>query len=317
MNTLTQQQINQYQWEAADGVARIVNPYKNIECHACEQNSDSMQSCTCTKFEAIDAINFHTNAPDGIYSGEAFELESQGLYESGWFKISELVYRNYTINPIDLLLQQARLYLRLKPSHLPAVLTTQPGEEWKDRYREVWLESFNGGLYRKGSPMRMRYFKDFDAFVKSLATAFKAKREWHLNAPPAEQEAETAEQAAGLAFFIDEEWAQIDKYVQYSKRHGFMRGTAWQLEQLQSTLTQKDQRIAELEREREWISIHDRLPEGQTEVLVYMPKYGSNINVYFLTDLDPNRKTWFNCFFDTKPFADVTHWMPIPTPPQH
>lgn len=64
-----------------------------------------------------------------------------------------------------------------------------------------------------------------------------------------------------------------------------------------------------------WISVEERLPDGQEEVLVYMPGYGAPIAVYFLTDLDENRLTWLNPFFITKNFNEVTHWMPLPQLP--
>lgn len=66
----------------------------------------------------------------------------------------------------------------------------------------------------------------------------------------------------------------------------------------------------------DWVSVEERLPEGQQEVLVYLPKYGSTMAVYFLTDADPTRQTWFNPFWSTKRFDEVTHWMPLPQPPQ-
>jgi hypothetical protein len=88
---------------------------------------------------------FHTNAPGGIYSGEAFEepVLQFSINQIQWYDVTK---KDYAILKDDAGIKKwadehglyVRLFIRLKPSHLPAVLTTQPGEEWKDRYREVW-----------------------------------------------------------------------------------------------------------------------------------------------------------------------------------
>lgn len=70
------------------------------------------------------------------------------------------------------------------------------------------------------------------------------------------------------------------------------------------------------QRKTEWISVKDRLPDGQEEVLVYMPMYGSTMQVKFLTDVDPERKTWFCAHWTTNNFDEITHWMPLPQPPK-
>jgi hypothetical protein len=64
-----------------------------------------------------------------------------------------------------------------------------------------------------------------------------------------------------------------------------------------------------------WISVKDRLPEPDVIVLV---TDGENVDVSLcqLTYCgdDPNEKTWFNRFYFGH-FGNVTHWMPLPEPP--
>jgi hypothetical protein len=294
MNTLTQQQINQYQWQVADGVAVPVNPYV----------SKVKQPFLYPEFEAEKkSRSLQTNAPDGIYSGEAFEKPVWQYSVHGlWVDVGP----TSQIPPYN---RDTRQFLRLKPSHLPAVLTTQPGEEWKDTYSEVWY--LNGEQCIEED---YDMFDTYDYFMEvCLSKGWVPVQQWRLNTPPAEQE--TVEQAADLAFFIDEEWAQIDKYVQYSKRHGFMRGAAWQLEQLQSTLTQKDQRIAELE--REWISVEKRKPDNISTVLIW-----TNISInptlgYYVSDDWLYFSHHDNFWLKTEKHIKVVKWMPLPNPPQH
>ena len=63
--------------------------------------------------------------------------------------------------------------------------------------------------------------------------------------------------------------------------------------------------IEELLKEREWISVKDRLPKENIWVLVYS-KQGSymNLKVDYIHD-----GRWFNSLL-------VTHWMPLPEPPE-
>jgi hypothetical protein len=272
MNPLTPETINQYQWQVADGVARIVNPFENIEYHACEQNSDTIQACTCTKFESIDKINVPTNAPDGIYSGEAFELIWQIQDISGNLTkayIVNVIEKKGTFEewaesckPIP-----TRLYLHLKPSHLPAVLTTQPGEEWKDRYKPLY-EYYNAAT---------------DKWAECDEThghpVYPTSITWHLITPPAEQEAETVDNNGTIEPIIDcgagarsvALW--LESYCNTSLPYHNMvsdaaRKAAKHIDHLQSTLAQKDQRIAELEREREWVSVAIKEPELDSTILI-------------------------------------------------
>jgi len=67
--------------------------------------------------------------------------------------------------------------------------------------------------------------------------------------------------------------------------------------------------------ELEWISVADRLPEIQEPVLVFLPKYGTpNIQTMWLADWSDGT-LWFCVHFTTKNLDEVTHWHPLPKPP--
>jgi hypothetical protein len=71
-------------------------------------------------------------------------------------------------------------------------------------------------------------------------------------------------------------------------------------------------RIAELEAERRWIPVSERLPEIGVRVLFYN-NFIKNIH-----------KGWFSCdewvseigvFYNGDKLKRITHWMPLPEPP--
>lgn len=64
-----------------------------------------------------------------------------------------------------------------------------------------------------------------------------------------------------------------------------------------------------IETEQNWISVKDRLPEEETEVLCYLGNaVGKGIVVAFR-----RRGDWY---FDGWTCPTVTHWMPLPQPPK-
>lgn len=66
-------------------------------------------------------------------------------------------------------------------------------------------------------------------------------------------------------------------------------------------------RIAELEQERRWISIDERLPNSSERVLIRMSNYYTVIASFFR-----NQKYWKN---DAGAIVhNVTHWQPLPQP---
>lgn len=60
----------------------------------------------------------------------------------------------------------------------------------------------------------------------------------------------------------------------------------------------------------EWVSVEDRLPENNDNVLIYANKTGEKIEIAFYNDDD---KEWqgLNSFW----LPYVTHWQPLPSPP--
>lgn len=60
----------------------------------------------------------------------------------------------------------------------------------------------------------------------------------------------------------------------------------------------------------EWISVEDRLPKGYDDVLIWARNYHGFWKIvidYYLPDAQA-----FNRFRE----ANVTHWMPLPEPPE-
>lgn len=61
----------------------------------------------------------------------------------------------------------------------------------------------------------------------------------------------------------------------------------------------------------EWISVEDRLPDTCGDFLVWMPK-SNHIAWAFLNSDKRWAASGFNNFY-----AGVTHWMPLPEPPEN
>ena len=61
----------------------------------------------------------------------------------------------------------------------------------------------------------------------------------------------------------------------------------------------------------EWISVKDRLPEGNKNVLVccYKNAVGYRIDITFYCDQSEYGSGWYLP-------ANITHWMPLPEPPK-
>lgn len=60
----------------------------------------------------------------------------------------------------------------------------------------------------------------------------------------------------------------------------------------------------------EWISVKERLPEEWVEVLVFVPGVGCEI-AWFCGAVNLWRWVWTG----ESVTLDVTHWMPLPSPP--
>ena len=64
---------------------------------------------------------------------------------------------------------------------------------------------------------------------------------------------------------------------------------------------------------QEWISVKDRLPETQVEVLTYSD--GNGVRSACLLASNEETNMWYLCRTD-KLSIDATHWQPMPQPPK-
>ena len=63
---------------------------------------------------------------------------------------------------------------------------------------------------------------------------------------------------------------------------------------------------------QEWISVKDRLPEDDSDVLAYL-RDGDEGRIY---PANYAKGVWFDCIFNTPVTDTTTHWMPLPEPPK-
>ena len=63
---------------------------------------------------------------------------------------------------------------------------------------------------------------------------------------------------------------------------------------------------------QEWISVEDRLPEDESDVLAYL-SIGEEGRIY---PANYAKGVWFDCIFNAPVTESTTHWMPLPEPPK-
>ncbi|MDY5797482.1 MAG: DUF551 domain-containing protein [Eubacteriales bacterium] len=63
---------------------------------------------------------------------------------------------------------------------------------------------------------------------------------------------------------------------------------------------------------QEWISVKDRLPEDDSDVLAYS-RNGEEGRIY---PANYTKGVWFDCIFTTPATDTTTHWMPLAEPPK-
>ena len=63
---------------------------------------------------------------------------------------------------------------------------------------------------------------------------------------------------------------------------------------------------------QEWISVKDRLPEDDSDVLAY----SRNCEEGRIYPANYAKCVWFDCIFTTPATGTTTHWMPLPNPPK-
>ena len=60
-----------------------------------------------------------------------------------------------------------------------------------------------------------------------------------------------------------------------------------------------------------WISVKDSLPQATEYVLIYDSHYRNIYKAWYVCDID----VWFSNEYLPQ-FINITHWMPLPKPPQ-
>lgn len=69
----------------------------------------------------------------------------------------------------------------------------------------------------------------------------------------------------------------------------------------------------------EWISVDERVPESSADVTVFSEEYGV-VNGYYWSGIGwapTEEPKWFVCCGEHEGSVyDVTHWQPLPEPPQ-
>ena len=63
---------------------------------------------------------------------------------------------------------------------------------------------------------------------------------------------------------------------------------------------------------QDWISVDDRLPEDDSDVLAYS-RNGEEGRIY---PANYAKGVWFDCIFNTPATDTTTHWMPLPESPK-
>jgi hypothetical protein len=69
----------------------------------------------------------------------------------------------------------------------------------------------------------------------------------------------------------------------------------------------------------EWIKCEDRLPEEDQNIIVYIPKFNDNhviMEGIYQGLSDDGKENIFSDQFTTYHYSNVTHWMPMPLPPE-
>lgn len=66
--------------------------------------------------------------------------------------------------------------------------------------------------------------------------------------------------------------------------------------------------------ERRWIPVEEGLPEHLSTALVLRKDGGIFIWEYSVTS--PTDECWLDDYANVYPFSEVTHWMPLPEPPE-
>lgn len=64
-----------------------------------------------------------------------------------------------------------------------------------------------------------------------------------------------------------------------------------------------------------WISVADKLPQLNQQVIVYQPPYGVNVFTYVQDDPETADVHWEDEYGHWRDADTVSHWMPLPEEP--
>lgn len=108
-------------------------------------------------------------------------------------------------------------------------------------------------------------------------------------------------------------WEPVYKKSALCRKTDFIDRCKCGGDQSKCDLPEKKKKVVEEPKSGEWISVKDRLPEDNENVLAHT-RYGE-IRV-FLSDEEGD---WFDergRFYSRNTSGAVTHWMPLPEPPK-
>ena len=63
---------------------------------------------------------------------------------------------------------------------------------------------------------------------------------------------------------------------------------------------------------QDWVSVEDRLPEDDSDVIAYL-RTGEEGRIF---PANYAKGVWFDCIFNKRVTETTTHWMPLPQPPK-
>ena len=63
---------------------------------------------------------------------------------------------------------------------------------------------------------------------------------------------------------------------------------------------------------QDWVSVEDRLPEDDSDVIAYL-RTGEEGRIF---PANYAKGVWFDCIFNKRVTETTTHWMPLPEPPK-
>lgn len=216
----------------------------------------------------LEDISYHSNAPNGQYPGDAFEVEKQFYNEGDLTPKWEICHNDEEYRFRQGMQYNTRVSLRIKRSHLPQVLKEADYNSWteggelKELYNEVWQyqgRDANQWLVHK-EPELFTDFKKYSDFMyrsEYLAT----RREYRLTNTPPVQEAETVEDKVSAAEYnivVGECKRQAAEIADLNKQVDALKANSSKI----SGLLRRMRQVINLINEEKLVNqLHDRITE--------------------------------------------------------